>query len=138
MSTDIRFVIETQTTDGKWIGVAFSDVMNWEACRAKRQDYLFFNELAEIRGRAKHFKPDIRGRPHDASTLTTAFLEYWRDDGHNISYMSIDEFVNIYMTVHPELRDEPEYITDKHTVFGCFFDNETFVKTARIVFWFDC
>ena len=82
------------------------------ACRK----YALFAELANVRGYGNR-DIDPLGIPKDASKTVKKAVEYWRDDGHSHSWISLEDFEKIFKT--------KGWYDDSVTTTKAFFDWQT-------------
>jgi len=141
MGCDIHIVLEKQLDDGTWLGLHnFNSLPDYKRSYsfpiATERNYQRFNLLAGVRGEDGR-KPG--GVPGSASELSKHLIDKWGFDGHNHSYMSLEEAGDIFRVTTPSAvgryADKNYVPHPSYEYFGV--DMESDPGVYRIVFWFD-
>lgn len=136
MGCDIHYIIELQTSDG-WLGLYASDCILRPDQTAAERNYDFFGELAGVRHKTETSQRP-RGLPDDISDLTKyIWFEFWDQDGHSHSHMTLDEFCEAYKraceTIKRKVNDDEPLATQ---LLGIPY-SDIDIEKLRVVFWFD-
>lgn len=121
----------------------------WEHYSIPRisRNYALFEKLAGVRGEVENAIAPPRGLPDDVTTVTKFDCSYWGLDGHSHSWISSQEFAEIY-AYHETLVANKDYwyLSD---IYGYLFGNDfkdfwvyredypKEVEDFRMIFWFD-
>ena len=117
MACDIHLHIELKHENGEWHHYGAPDVDRW---------YALFEKMAGVRGSLDNAISLPKGLPEDASTITKAEFEYWKDEAHSISWLSSDEIIELenWLSAFYDLEQDSNF-----PVYG--------YTDVRFVFWFD-
>lgn len=144
MGCDIHFNVERHCDPYGWIGI-YSTESDLNFGRERRdnnpltsRDYDFFGKIAGVRRDG----PGAKGLPDDASDMSRFAHERWGMDGHSWTYLSLEEFLTIYVLhnfTSEVMRARLEH-ADKEKIFQDYFPH-LWLSSAfcdyRVVIWFD-
>lgn len=112
------------------------------------RNYELFERMAGVRGDVENAIFPPRGMPDDSTVVTQLACDFLNVDGHSHSWVSSEEFKEIY-TFHKNLCPNHQWFLLDHKVYGYLFGNsfEHFheyrnnypqeLQDFRMIFWFD-
>ena len=135
MGCDIHWILEVKEKHG-WLGLATSEITGRTA-RASDRDYLLFAKLAPARLPSKR---EALGSPDDASRLTRRIVSEWEGDGHNLSHISVKEYIRLYNSTVRILGKKAD--CDAWDLFGYPIEERVEelgddMDNYRLIFFFD-
>ena len=136
MGCDIHLHIELKHENGEWHHYGAPDVDRW---------YALFEKMAGVRGSLDNAISLPKGLPEDASTITKAEFEYWKDEAHSISWLSSDEIIELenWLSAFYDLEQDilHMYLNGQKITSYFKYDYSNFpvygYTDVRFVFWFD-
>lgn len=135
MGCDIHLVIENKYNK-KWVGIASSNF--GYRPKAKDRNYEFFAELVGVRGESKAGREPL-GLPKNCSNLAKLSYNRSKGDYHSMSYMSVEEFVDIWQECNQNITnlvsDYYNLVDDCLSLYEEDFGGK--ISNGRVVFWFD-
>ena len=134
MGCDIHLHTEIKL-NGKWQHMSAPHI---------RRDYRWFSHMAGVRNN-DDITPisEPKGLPSDASEVTKFDADRWDGDGHNHSYLTADEIVEM----ENRIKDMDDHFPERQ--WGYLFGNSwggfkeypedvpEGIEDVRFVFWFD-
>lgn len=134
MGCDIHWIIE-KNMGGHWLGL--NSNQDYNSARIIGRNYELFSALASVRGYSER---QPLGIPKNASELTKYIVDRWggeeTGDGHSHSYMSLQDFIDIFLKICGSHLKEFQKQYPCYEMFGIELEPEDY-KDCRIVFFFD-
>lgn len=137
MGCDIHCFVEVNI-NGKWMFYNQCDVGRHYGLFAKMAGVRNYDEIVPI--------SDPKGIPDNISEMVKIHCEYFGDDGHSHSWLSIRELIKLREYYQEKISEKSWDFDDE---FGYIFGNPItefykyneeypeFLKDIRVVFWFD-
>jgi len=94
--------------------------------------YERFGYLAGVRGLSVP-SVEVKGLPKDATKETLKDFEQWKDDAHNMSYLTLKEIKKIHRNIKKESKCLKQWIKYLKLIKEDYLEDDE----IRVVFWFD-
>lgn len=103
------------------------------------RNYSIFSLLAGLRGPYEAMI-DPRGLPSDRSSGILTYTQYWGDDGHTHSYLTVKELKKLRKKLKKIAKKDDSFKQESKVyrkIFKTIIQVMESLGEARLVFWFD-
>ncbi len=141
----LKEIFISKSSKNNWLGLYATGAVRHNKLLGEDRNYYFFNKLAGVRAWKGEELNSPKGIPSDISDLARYSIDFYGEDGHSHSYMSVREFCKIFN----EARDnehwsdknknlDPYYILGIDRLTDEEYDDDLYLDKYRVVFFFDC